>query len=109
MQQADLGNKEISYTAKLLDIYKRIFVTGRPGAVSSFAKLLLKRMKKFGSETSFRDVFSDFSLLSSDWKSLKEEEVYGRGWVDMSYQDEKYRLAILQFLILNLEEWGKFF
>ena len=56
-------------------------------------------MKKFGSETSFRDVFSDFSLLSSDWKSLKEEEVYGRGWVDMSYQDEKYRLAILQFLI----------
>lgn len=69
---------------------------------SSFAKLLLKRMKKFGSETSFRDVFSDFSLLSSDWKSLKEEEVYGRGWVDMSYQDEKYRLAILQFLILNI-------
>ena len=69
---------------------------------SSFAKLLLKRMKKFGSETSFRDVFSDFSLLSSDWKSLKEEEIYGRGWVDMSYQDEKHRLAILQFLILNI-------
>lgn len=69
---------------------------------SSFAKLLLKRMKKFGSETSFRDVFSDFSLLSSDWTSLKKEEVYGRGWVDMSYQDEKHRLAILQFLILNI-------
>ena len=31
-------------------------------------------MKKFGSETSFRDVFSDFSLHSSDWKSLKQEE-----------------------------------
>ena len=69
---------------------------------SSFAKLLLKRMKKFGSETSFKDVFSDFSLHSSDWKSLKQEEVYGKGWVDMSYQDERYRLAILQFLILNI-------
>ena len=69
---------------------------------SSFAKLLLKRMKKFGSETSFRDVFSDFSLVSSDWKSLKKEEVYGKGWVDTSYQDEKHQLAILQFLILNI-------
>ena len=51
---------------------------------SSFAKLLLKRMRKFGSE------------------SLKEEEIYSRGWVDTSYEDEKYRLAILQFLILNI-------
>ena len=69
---------------------------------SSFSKLLLKRMKKFGSETSFKDVYSSFNLHSSDWKSLKEEEIYGKGWVDTSYQDEKYRMAILQFIVLNV-------
>ena len=68
---------------------------------SSFGKLLLKRLKKFGSETSFKEVFSNFSLRYADWTALKKEEIDFKGWVDKSYDDEKYRLAILQFIILN--------
>lgn len=68
---------------------------------SSFGKLLLKRLKKFGSETSFKDVFSNFSLRYADWTALKKEEIDFKGWVDKSSDDEKYRLAILQFIILN--------
>ena len=63
--------------------------------------MLLKRLKKFGSETSFKEVFSNFSLRYADWTALKKEEIDFKGWVDKSSDDEKYRLAILQFIILN--------
>ena len=68
---------------------------------SSFGKLLLKRLKKFGSETSFKEVFSNFSLRYAEWQALKKEEISIKGWVDKSSSDEKYRLVILQFIIVS--------
>ena len=38
---------------------------------SSFAKLLLTRLKKFGKNTTFKDLFHDFQMRSSEWKALK--------------------------------------
>lgn len=67
---------------------------------SSFAKLLLKRLKKFGSETFFKDIYSDISSYASEWTSLKKDAINSNGWVDTSYRDEKKRSAIMHFLIL---------
>ena len=67
---------------------------------SSFAKLLLKRLKKFGSETFFKEIYSDISSYASEWTSLKKDAINNNGWVDTSYQDEKKRYAITHFLIL---------
>ena len=69
---------------------------------SSFAKLLLTRLRKFGKNTTFKDVFSEFQLRSYKWKKLKTEELSRNGWVDTSGADEKYRLAIIQFLIMGV-------
>lgn len=69
---------------------------------SSFAKLLLKRLRKFGKNTTFKDVFSEFQMRSYKWKKLKTEELSKNGWVDTSGADEKYRLAIIQFLIMGV-------
>ena len=67
---------------------------------SSFAKLLLTRLRKFGKNTTFKDVFSEFQMRSYKWKKLKEEELSRNGWVDTSGSDEKYRLSIIQFIII---------
>ncbi len=69
---------------------------------SSFAKLLLTRLIKFGKNTTFKDVFSEFQMRSYKWKKLKTEELSKNGWVDTSGADEKYRLAIIQFLIMGV-------
>ena len=69
---------------------------------SSFAKLLLTRLRKFGKKTTFKDVFSEFQMRSYKWKKLKTEELSRNGWVDTSNSDEKYRLSIIQFLIMNM-------
>ncbi len=69
---------------------------------SSFAKLLLTRLRKFGKNTTFKDVFSEFQMRSYKWKKLKTEELSKNGWVDTSGADEKYRLAIIQFLIMGV-------
>ena len=69
---------------------------------SSFAKLLLTRLRKFGKNTTFKDVFSEFQMRSYKWKKLKTEELSRNGWVDTSGSDEKYRLAIIQFLIMGV-------
>ena len=69
---------------------------------SSFAKLLLTRLKKFGKNTTFKDLFHDFQMRSSEWKALKKEELTNNGWLDMSGSDEKYRLSIIQFLIMGV-------
>ncbi len=69
---------------------------------SSFAKLLLKRLKKFGSETFFKDIYSDISSYASEWTSLKKETINSKGWVDTSFRDEKRKSAITHFLILSL-------
>ena len=69
---------------------------------SSFAKLLLTRLRKFGKKTTFKDVFSEFQMSSYKWKKLKTEELSRNGWVDTSNSDEKYRLSIIQFLIMNM-------
>jgi len=69
---------------------------------SSFAKLLLTRLRKFGKNTTFKDVFSEFQMRSYKWKKLKKEELSKNGWVDTSGADEKYRLAIIQFLIMGV-------
>ena len=69
---------------------------------SSFAKLLLTRLRKFGKKTTFKDVFSEFQMSSYKWKKLKTEELSRNGWVDTSNSDEKYRLSIIQFLIMNV-------
>ena len=69
---------------------------------SSFAKLLLTRLKKFGKNTTFKDVFNEFQMRSSEWKALKKEELANNGWLDMSGTDEKYRLSIIQFLIMGV-------
>ena len=69
---------------------------------SSFAKLLLTRLRKFGKNTTFKDVFSEFQMRSYKWKKLKAEELSKNGWVDTSGADEKYRLAIIQFLIMGV-------
>ena len=69
---------------------------------SSFAKLLLTRLRKFGKNTTFKDVFSEFQTRSYKWKKLKAEELSKNGWVDTSGADEKYRLAIIQFLIMGV-------
>ena len=69
---------------------------------SSFAKLLLTRLRKFGKNTTFKDVFSEFQMRSYKWKKLKTEELSKNGWVDTSGSDEKYRLAIIQFLIMGV-------
>ena len=69
---------------------------------SSFAKLLLKRLRKFGKNTTFKNVFSEFQMRSYKWKKLKTEELSKNGWVDTSGADEKYRLAIIQFLIMGV-------
>ena len=69
---------------------------------SSFAKLLLTRLRKFGKNTTFKDVFSEFQMRSYKWKKLKAEELSKNGWVDTSGSDEKYRLAIIQFLIMGV-------
>ena len=67
---------------------------------SSFAKLLLKRLQKFGPETFFKDIYSDISSYASEWTSLKKDAINSNGWVDTSYRDEKKRSAIMHFLIL---------
>ena len=67
---------------------------------SSFAKLLLTRLRKFGKNTTFKDVFNEFQMRSYKWKKLKEEELSRNGWVDTSGSDEKYRLSIIQFIII---------
>ena len=69
---------------------------------SSFARLLLTRLRKFGKKTTFKDVFSEFQMRSYKWKKLKTEELSRNGWVDTSGSDEKYRLSIIQFLIMNI-------
>ena len=69
---------------------------------SSFARLLLTRLRKFGKKTTFKDVFSEFQMRSYKWKKLKTEELSKNGWVDTSGADEKYRLAIIQFLIMGV-------
>ena len=69
---------------------------------SSFAKLLLTRLKKFGKNTTFKDVFHDFQMRSSEWKALKKEELTNNGLLDVSGTDEKYRLSIIQFLIMGV-------
>jgi len=69
---------------------------------SSFAKLLLTRLRKFGKNTTFKDVFNEFQMRSYKWKKLKEEELSRNGWVDTSGSDEKYRLSIIQFLIMGV-------
>ena len=69
---------------------------------SSFARLLLTRLRKFGKKTTFKDVFSEFQMRSYKWKKLKTEELSRNGWVDTSNNDEKYRLSIIQFLIMNV-------
>jgi uncharacterized membrane protein len=69
---------------------------------SSFAKLLLTRLKKFGKNTTFKDVFHDFQMRSSEWKALKKEELTNNGLLDMSGTDERYRLSIIQFLIMGV-------
>jgi len=67
---------------------------------SSFARLLLTRLRKFGKKTTFKDVFSEFQMRSYKWKKLKTEELSRNGWVDTSGSDEKYRLYLIQFLIM---------
>ena len=69
---------------------------------SSFAKLLLIRLRKFGKNTTFKDVFNEFQMRSYKWKKLKKEELFRNGWVDKSGSDEKYRLSIIQFLIMGV-------
>ena len=69
---------------------------------SSFAKLLLKRLEKFGSETFFKDIYSDISSYASEWTSLKKETINSKGWVDTSFRNEKRKSAITHFLILSL-------
>ena len=69
---------------------------------SSFAKLLLKRLRKYGSETFFKDIFSDINSYASEWTSLKKETIDNKGWVDTSFRDEKRKSAITHFLILSL-------
>ena len=69
---------------------------------SSFARLLLTRLRKFGKKTTFKDVFSEFQMRSYKWKKLKTDELSRNGWVDTSGADEKYRLAIIQFLIMGV-------
>ena len=69
---------------------------------SSFARLLLTRLRKFGKKTTFKDVFSEFQMRSHKWEKLKTEELSRNGWVDTSGADEKYRLAIIQFLIMGV-------
>ncbi len=69
---------------------------------SSFAKLLLKRLRRFKKDTTFKDVFYDFQMSSSEWKALKKEELTKNGWLDTSGSDEKYRLSIIQFLTMGV-------
>ena len=69
---------------------------------SSFARLLLTRLRKFGKKTTFLDVFSEFQMRSHKWTKLKTEELSRNGWVDTSGSDEKYRLSIIQFLIVGI-------
>ena len=67
---------------------------------SDFAKSLLKRINKFGNETTFSSVFGDMSLKHSEWKKLKKEKLNATNWVDTSSKNEKVRIAILQFFML---------
>ena len=76
--------------------------TDMDGVQSSFAKLLLKRLRRFKKDTTFKDVFYDFQMSSSEWKALKKEELTKNGWLDTSGSDEKYRLSIIQFLIMGV-------
>jgi len=69
---------------------------------SSFARLLLTRLRKFGKKTTFKDVFSEFQMRSHKWTKLKTEELSRNGWVDTSGSDEKFRLSIIQFLIVGV-------
>jgi len=69
---------------------------------SSFARLLLTRLRKFGKKTTFLDVFSEFQMRSHKWTKLKKEELSRNGWVDTSGSDEKFRLSIIQFLIVGV-------
>lgn len=68
---------------------------------NNFAKLLLTRLRKFGKNTTFKDVFHDFQIRSSEWKALKKEELTYNNWLDMSGSHEKFRLSIIQFLIMG--------
>ncbi|MBL6719652.1 MAG: DUF2207 domain-containing protein [Candidatus Marinimicrobia bacterium] len=69
---------------------------------NSFAKLLLTRLRKFGKNTTFKDVFHDFQMRSSEWKALKKEELTYNNLLDMSGSDEKFRLSIIQLLIMGV-------
>ena len=79
-----------------------IYNTDMDDVKSSFARLLLTRLRKFGKKTTFKDVFSEFQMRSYKWKKLKTEELSRNGWVDTSGTDEKYRLSIIQFLIMGV-------
>jgi len=79
-----------------------VYNTDMDEVKSSFAKLLLTRLKKFGKNTTFKDVFHDFQMRSSEWKALKKEELTNNGLLDVSGTDEKYRLSIIQFLIMGV-------
>ena len=79
-----------------------VYNTDMDEVQSSFAKLLLTRLKKFGKNTTFKDLFHDFQMRSSEWKALKKEELANNGWLDMSGTDERYRLSIIQFLIMGV-------
>ena len=69
---------------------------------NDFAKSLLKRINKFGKETTFSSVFSNMSLRHSEWKKLKKEKLNATNWVDSSSKNEKVRIALLQFFVLNI-------
>ena len=69
---------------------------------NSFAKLLLTRLRKFGKNTTFKNMFHDFQMRSSEWKALKKEELTYNNWLDMSGSDEKFRLSIIQLLIMGV-------
>ena len=95
MQVVDMGWK--IFKSKRLKI--TILNTDDSDLKSLFAIQLIKRLRKFGKDTTFRDVFYDFSFKSSRWTSVKKKELAKTGWVDTSGQNERYRLLLITFIV----------
>ena len=85
---------------------------------NSFSKLLLERISTIGTSTYFSKIWEKYSFSHSKWKQNRTKEIKELGWLDISGDEERTNLYLLQviisFSIIGLSIiygifWGVFF